>query len=295
MTSASQLDDAQLLESTIRDSLERHLQGSDGITPARLAESMRYSLLAPGKRIRPRLVLACAGMVGLKLEAALCAAAALEMIHCFTLIHDDLPCMDDDDFRRGRPSNHKQFDEATALLAGDALIAVAVDTLLDAHAFVAPGNILAAVRRMSWAMGPRGVIGGQAAEAELMNRPDLKALTQMHRQKTGALFAASLLLPKDLAGIQGNEPKSQSIDRFADELGLAFQVMDDLDDITQDHDAKHGSPDATNILHYMPEAQARTQFTERLHQAHLGLRQAWGDAAAPLIRIGEEIASKLKS
>ena len=115
------------LEQALAQALDRHLVSTDGRTPPNLEESIRYSLLAPGKRIRPRLALASARLVGLSPQAALPAALAVEMIHCFTLIHDDLPCMDDDDFRRGRPSNHKIYGEGLALLAGDALMMLALD------------------------------------------------------------------------------------------------------------------------------------------------------------------------
>lgn len=272
------------LEPTLELKLSRHLDSS---VPSHLIESIRYSLLAPGKRIRPRLVMACADMIGLDADAALSAACALEMVHCYTLIHDDLPCMDDDDFRRGRPSNHKQFGEATALLAGDALMALSMDTLLDASAQVEPGHLVDAIRTLSWAMGPRAVIGGQAAE-ELLNKDStLEALEQMHAQKTGALFSAALLLPKNLAGIRSDRPEGKAIDRFADELGLAFQVADDLEDAVQDGVAPN------NILAYLSEQEARKRTHQRLTGAMKELETHWGARSATLLRIANEVASKL--
>jgi geranylgeranyl diphosphate synthase type II len=272
------------LDAALAASLERHLTD----VPSRLAESIRYSFLAPGKRIRPRLALACSAMLGLPREAALAAASAVERVHCFTLIHDDLPCMDDDDFRRGRPSNHRQFDEATALLAGDALLALAFDALLEAEAHVPPAQVVAASRRLAAASGPRGVIGGQAAESELGPRSSLEDLRRMHAGKTGALFSAALLVPKDLAGVEGTGSRSESVDRFAAELGLAFQAIDDLDDQPAGHPAQ-----PTSVLHYMPEFEVRRVALERLDEARRALTGAWGHLCEPLIEISEEVTSRL--
>jgi geranylgeranyl diphosphate synthase, type II len=276
------------IETELSKSLARHLSGPDGTTPPHLAESIRYTLLAAGKRIRPRLTLATAAMVELPVKAAVSAAAALEMVHCFTLIHDDLPCMDNDDFRRGRPSNHKIFGEATALLAGDALVTLAIDTLMDAQPHVQPKYLLAALRRLSWAMGARGVIGGQAAENSVIKKPSLEALTQMHTQKTGALFSASLLLPKDLAGLQSKSAKNQSIDRFAMELGLAFQTAEDLED-------KKEADSPTNILYYFSKSEAASRASQRLKKAQHELTSAWGSSAEGLTQIGDEVMLKIGS
>jgi geranylgeranyl diphosphate synthase type II len=225
-------------------------------------------------------------MIGLAEEAALPAALALEMVHCFTLIHDDLPCMDDDDLRRGRPSNHKIYGEALALLAGDALIPLALDALAEAAPHVAPQAFAAALRRLSWASGPRGVIGGQAAEALLKPGSALSELETMHAMKTGALFAAALLLPKDLAGIADASPDGRAIDRFARELGLAFQVADDLEDAEED---------PTSILAYMTREEAAARASERLAAACEGLRAAWGEKARELLDIATEVSAKLAS
>jgi len=276
------------LEAAIRDALDRHLKRADGETPPNLAESIRYSLLAPGKRIRPRLSLACAQMLELPLPAALSAAVALEMIHCFTLIHDDLPCMDDDDFRRGRPSNHKVFGEAIALLAGDGLIALATDTLLDAEAHIEPRHLLAGLKRLSWAMGPRAVIGGQAAEVLLNEKSTVEEMRFMHAQKTGALFAAALLIPKDFAGIGSDSEKGQAIDEFAKQLGLAFQVADDFEDAEQDV----GKP--RSILFYMSESEARQATYDDLKAATSSLLKLWGKPASSLAAIADEVLKKVE-
>jgi geranylgeranyl diphosphate synthase type II len=264
---------------------------SESPTPRNLAESIRYSLLAPGKRIRPRLALAAARMIGLDTKAALPAGLAIEMIHCFTLIHDDLPCMDDDDVRRGRPSNHKAHGEAIALLAGDALMMLALETLAEAAPYVRPENFMRALKRFAWASGPRGVIGGQAAESLLGAHSRIEELALMHAQKTGALFSASLLLPKDLAGITelGEGERSHALERFAAQLGLAFQVADDLED---------GEKEAalpTSILFYLTADEARSQTLQGLEGALSDLQKAWGPpATSELAAITAEVIRALK-
>lgn len=279
---------AQILETALAAAMDRHLSGSDGRSPSNLSDSIRYSLLAPGKRIRPRLLLSCAKMLGLSESTALPPALALEMIHCFTLIHDDLPCMDNDDFRRGRPSNHKVYGEAIALLAGDGLIGLALDTFLDSAPHVAGDRLTRALKRFSWAMGPRGVIGGQADEALMSERSTLQDLERMHYQKTGALFVASLLIPMDLAGIASESAEGQAIDRFAHALGLAFQVADDLDDATE-------SPELTSILYFMSPAQARDRSLDQLRSAMSALEKRWGDAASELLAISGEVVLSLEA
>ena len=274
------------IDSLLKEALERHLRDPEE-TPPNLAESIRYSLLAPGKRIRPRLALSCAEMVKLPYTAANPAALAIEMIHCFTLIHDDLPSMDNDDFRRGRPSNHKKFGEAIALLAGDALIGVALDVFAESEPHIAPRSFARALRRLLTAMGPRGVIGGQAAELLLNSESTLKDLQNMHALKTGALFSASLLVPMDLAGILEDSIPGLAIEGFARELGLAFQVADDLDDVEKDK----GKP--ISILYYMPAGQARDMTRQRLTIACNSLKSAWGNSSQPLIDIAEQVLQSL--
>jgi geranylgeranyl pyrophosphate synthase len=250
---------------------------------------MIYSLLGPGKRIRPRLVFAASEMVGVPKEAALAAGLALEMIHCFTLIHDDLPCMDNDDFRRGRPSNHKKFGEAIALLAGDSLMSLALDVFLDAEPFIPAPHLIAGLRRFNWAIGPRGVCGGQAAEALLKENSKLEELSLVHAMKTGALFSAALLIPKDFAGIKDDSSPGLAIDLFARELGLAFQIADDLED------AEHEGVKPTSILHYLPKAEAQSSTLRRLQSAMKGLTATWGNKADALIRTAQEVATRLEN
>lgn len=275
-------------ESELKIRFEKIISGA----PERLVESIRYSLFAPGKRIRPRLVFATSEMIGLDLYAAHAAASALELIHCFTLIHDDLPCMDDDDFRRGRPSNHKQFGEAIALLSGDALMVMAWDALLLARDKVPPENLLNAFHTLSHATGPLGVIGGQAAELELAKKGSTATLThleQVHAAKTGALFSAALLLPMDLAGISTETPKGGCIKKFAASLGLAFQVADDLEDSFENHQ----KPDPTHILFFQSRDEASRNSILRLDSSCEELNKNWGDLATPLIQIASEVKRKL--
>jgi len=184
-----------------------------------VGQAMRYSMEAGGKRIRPALVLAFCGLFGGDTEQALPFAAAIEMVHCYSLIHDDLPCMDDDDFRRGRPSCHRQFGEATALLAGDAL-------LTEAFACIASSE---AARILSRAAGIRGMIAGQQLDLAYENTPVTRAqLEDMNRKKTGALLSAACLLGCLAAGIDNHDPKWHAAGDFADALGLLFQLTDDL-------------------------------------------------------------------
>jgi geranylgeranyl pyrophosphate synthase len=280
------------LENLLRDTLKKHLQKTDGMTPPHLGESIAYSLLAPGKRIRPRLLFACGEMVGIPSARLGPAAAAIEMIHCFTLIHDDLPCMDNDDFRRGMPSNHKKFGESTALLAGDALMALAVEVFLDSH--IEPTHLVKGLSRLLWAMGPRGVIGGQAAESLLGKQSKLEDLQQMHRQKTGALFSASILIPKDFAGFSDSSEKGRSLITFADELGLAFQTADDLEDAA-DGSSKNEAQQPTSILFYQSRAEASNSTVKRLQYAIEDLSQKWGPSSEGLQKIASEVLVKIQS
>jgi geranylgeranyl pyrophosphate synthase len=198
--------------------------------PGRLIEAMRYSLLAPGKRLRPILALAAAEAVGARLgEAERIAAAAVELIHCYSLIHDDLPAMDDDDFRRGRPTSHKAFGEATAILAGDALLTLAFEWLADAATLSdEPVRYTAAVRALARGAGASGMVRGQARDM-LPTPPDtLEDVERLHVEKTGALFRAALEVGARVGG--GSEAEVAALCRFGTCYGIAFQHADDRDD-----------------------------------------------------------------
>src|SRR6056297_409903 len=219
---------ADLLE-PIAAGLDSSLPSEPGF-PTRLREAMRYSLLAPGKRLRPALVLIAAEACGGERDAAMPAAIAVEMIHAYSLIHDDLPAMDDDALRRGRPTCHIQFDEATAILAGDALMAKAFETL--AIDFQPQDQAAQAVALLATAAGPVALVGGQADDlsAESEGEHSLERLQSIHRRKTGALFNASLQLGALSAG--ASDAQRAALKRYGDALGLAFQVIDDLLDHT---------------------------------------------------------------
>ncbi len=201
--------------------------------PGRLVESMRYSLLAPGKRIRPLLALAAAETVGPPDDDVRLACASVELVHCYSLIHDDLPAMDDDDFRRGRPSNHKAFDEATAILAGDALLTLAFDWIAEAGERAGhPDRYLRAARALARGAGARGMVRGQARDLGEPPPATLPALEVLHAEKTGALFQAALEIGAHAAGAH---PEAVSaLARYGAAYGIAFQHADDRDD------AEHG-------------------------------------------------------
>jgi geranylgeranyl diphosphate synthase type II len=291
---------SQEIERALDAALEPCFKKGTHESPKNLSDSIRYSLLAPGKRIRPRLAVACGDMIGVPRRASLAAGIAIEMIHCFSLIHDDLPSMDNDDFRRGRPSNHKVYGEAIALLSGDALMPIAFQTLADARQWVPADHVLRSLHRLTEAIGPLGMVGGQAAELLIGQKPTLESLYELHAGKTGALFQASLLMPKDLAGISDESPDGHSIHTFASELGIAFQVADDLDDAKQDlghptfdhFDGSMAPP--TSVLHYLKPAEASERSIRRLTDAGAQLEKRWGSKSESLLKISGEVLKSLK-
>ncbi|MFN2617829.1 MAG: polyprenyl synthetase family protein [Thermoleophilaceae bacterium] len=216
-----------------------------------LQEAMRYSLLAGGKRIRPVLCLATAEALGRDHADVLPLAAAVEMIHTYSLIHDDLPAMDDDALRRGQPTCHVAYGEDVAILAGDGLFAEAVRLALDQQAGE-PGNVLAAVSELVAAAGLGGMVGGQYLDVKVdsagpgAQAPDPAALRHLHELKTGALIGASVGSVLQLAGLSG--PATIPYRRFAAELGVVFQIVDDILDVTGD-EAALGKPRGTDQRH----------------------------------------------
>lgn len=209
-------------------------------SPKRLADALEYSLLAPGKRLRPVLCLLACETLGANLEQALGNACALEMIHCYSLIHDDLPAMDDDDLRRGRPTCHRQFDEATAILAGDALQPMAFESILSSR--LDPTALVESCQVLAWAAGIRGMVGGQMDDLLEENRSQMqcdepkgieespeKRLDSIHRRKTGAMIEASVVLGAIAANAT---PECRSaLARYGRGIGIAFQIVDDLLDV----------------------------------------------------------------
>jgi geranylgeranyl diphosphate synthase, type II len=284
------------IDQALSEALSRYFDASG---PNNLLEAVRYSLLAPGRRLRPRLTIACAEMIALNRDIAFSVAIALEMLHCFTLIHDDLPSLDNDEIRRGQPTNHKKFGEALAVLSGDALVPLALDVFFEISGHVKDSNFILALRRLSQSVGPRGVIGGQAGEMLLNTGSTLDDLRQVHAKKTGAFFLAALLIPKDLAGISDDSSEGIALDIFARELGLAYQVLDDLEDFAtqaQRHKQKEETVEIrpNHVLYYLPENEARSMTLQRLNNATLSLSSNWGPKAQPLLQIADELRKKLQ-
>lgn len=203
--------------------------------PRLLHEAMRYSTLGGGKRVRPTLCLLAAEAAGGEKgrARALAAACALECIHVYSLVHDDLPAMDDDDLRRGRPTNHKVYGDAMAILVGDGLQARAFEILAESYADD-PALLADLVRELAFAAGSRGMVGGQAIDINSAKMPrDEKELEGLHRLKTGALLRASVLMGARAGGLAKSDARFEALDRFARATGLAFQVADDIIDSTQ--------------------------------------------------------------
>ncbi len=220
------------------------LRFSDLAATAQLEEAMRYSLLAGGKRIRPVLCLAAARAAGGDPEEVLPAAAAIELIHTYSLIHDDLPAMDDDELRRGRPTSHVVYGDDVAILAGDGLFAEAI-RLFCSRQGGDPARVLAALGELAGATGVGGMVGGQYVDVSGrgLGPEDLR---QLHELKTGRLIAASVTVPLLLTGI--SEPLMEPYRRFADELGVLFQIVDDILDVTGS-DEQLGKPQGSDERH----------------------------------------------
>ena len=196
-----------------------------------IAKAARYSLLGGGKRIRAVLTLAACQLCGADAADALDYACALEMLHCYSLIHDDMPCMDNDDFRRGRPSCHKQFGESTALLAGDALVTAAFEVL--ANAGLSAESRIEAVRLLSRGGGDRGMLYGQELDKHFETvRASEQELMALHAHKTGALITTAVHLGCAAAGVAADTDVRGALARYAAEIGLVFQIIDDILDVT---------------------------------------------------------------
>jgi geranylgeranyl pyrophosphate synthase len=253
----------------------------------RLRAAMRYSVLGAGKRLRPTLVYLTGESLGSPLESLDAPAAAVELIHVYSLVHDDLPSMDDDDLRRGRPTCHKAFDEGTAVLVGDALQALAFDVLANEPAWGSSAQArLEMIRVLARATGTGGMAGGQAIDLAAVGQVlSVAAIEDMHRRKTGALIECSVLLGALTAGVTAG-PERASLERFGAEVGLAFQIQDDILDVEGDA-ALLGKSTGADAAHAKPTYPSTAGLAAAKRRAD-ELRDAAVTALAPL---GERAAA----
>ena len=280
----------------VDQALEAYLPSPEPKTE--IVEAMRYSLFAGGKRLRPILCLAGAEAVGGDSAKVMFCACALEMIHTYSLIHDDLPGMDDDDLRRGVPTSHKVYGEGMAILAGDGLLTRAFDLLSDpaAYADLDPALVLKAANLAARASGFMGMVGGQAADlrAEQMV-PDLALVQFIHATKTGAIITASVETGALLAG--GTPEEVKTLQRYGRRIGLAFQIADDLLDLTGDTETLGktvGADEARGKMTYPVAAgpSAAREAGQRLVNEAAELAGSFGEAAKPLVDLAYYIMER---
>lgn len=264
----------------------------------RLGEAMRYASLGGGKRVRPLLAYLAGEALGAPLPALDAPAVAVELVHAYSLVHDDLPAMDNDDLRRGRPTCHKAFDEATAILAGDALQALAFQVLAEDTAMQADAAVrVEMLRTLACAAGAQGMAGGQGIDLDSVGHSlTLDALETMHRHKTGALIRASVRLGA-LASGRGEPDALAALDAYADSIGLAFQVQDDILDVagsTEDIGKPQGSDVARNKPTYpnLLGLDGARQAADALHTRALDALQPFGPAAGSLRRLADYIVQR---
>ncbi len=281
-----------------RDRVDQYLdQALDPYPPADyLHQAMRYSLFNGGKRVRPMLTYAVAELFGGANALTDASAAAVESIHAYSLIHDDLPAMDDDDLRRGKPTCHIQFDEATAILAGDALQTFAFE-LLSQPELEAPTVQLTLIQTLQNASGRFGMVTGQMIDLSNVDKQiDITALEQMHRHKTGALIRAAVKMGAQSVGVS-SESDLNALDAYAAAIGLAFQVQDDIIDITSDtqtlgknqfSDEDANKPTYPKLLG-LEGAQA---LAKRLHDEAVAQIAPFGDKARPLVELANYIIAR---
>jgi farnesyl diphosphate synthase len=268
------------------------------VVPTRLHEAMRYSVLGGGKRIRPALLFATARTLGLAEGEVEAAACAVELIHVYSLVHDDLPAMDDDDLRRGRPTCHKAFDEATAVLVGDALQPLAFQLLARDPALPASAAVrLRLIELLCEASGTFGMAGGQAIDLQAQGqRPGIDQVEDMHARKTGAIIRASVLMAAEC--VPTLDPRRHAaLDEFAVSIGLAFQIQDDLLDVLGDvstlgkatgADRERDKPTHPSII----GIEASQERVNLLHDRALAALDSFGERAAPLRSLADWLLSR---
>jgi geranylgeranyl diphosphate synthase, type II len=278
--------------------IEVALDASIALTyPETIYESMRYSLMAGGKRLRPILCLATCELMGGTVQMAMPAACALEMIHTMSLIHDDLPAMDNDDYRRGKLTNHKVYGEDIAILAGDGLLAYAFEFIALQTQQVPADRLLQVVARLGRAVGAAGLVGGQAVDLECEGKSDvtLETLTFIHRHKTGALLEACVVCGAILAGAA--EIDVQRLTRYAQNIGLAFQIIDDVLDITATQE-QLGKTIGKDLQAQKVTYPSLWGIEESVRQANQMIADAkaeltaYGDRAKPLMAIADYITAR---
>jgi geranylgeranyl diphosphate synthase, type II len=271
----------------------------EGERPQSVHKAMRYSIFAGGKRVRPILMLAACEAVGGKIDQAMPAACAMEMIHTYSLIHDDLPAMDDDDFRRGNPTNHKVFGEAIAILAGDALLTEAFKLISDPRfaADVPAAARLSVIQEIATCAGSYGMVGGQVVDMESEGKPDidLPTVQYIHTHKTGALIKASVVSGALLGS--ADEQKFKAIKRYGEAAGLAFQIADDILDIegtTEEIGKDAGSDEARGKATYpavIGLSAAKLEARNMMDEAMAAL-EIFGAEADPLREIARYIVER---
>ena len=267
------------VQARMERALSRLLPGIH-VAPARLHEAMRYAVLGGGKRVRPLLCFAAGEVTGAVPERLEIAASAVELMHAYSLVHDDLPCMDDDVLRRGRPTVHVEYDEATALLVGDALHTLAFQLLAEQRLADDPGEQLDMVKLLAIAAGSRGMVGGQSIDLASTGRTlTLPELEFMHIHKTGALIRAAVLIGA-ACGTTLGAPARAGLDRYAKAVGLAFQVVDDVLDAeastatlgkTAGKDSRQGKPTYVSVLGVARAKALAEELREDAHAALAGL------------------------
>ena len=289
------------LDKYLRDrkqEVETALDASIAVTyPEKIYESMRYSLMAGGKRLRPILCIAANELFGGNLASAMPTACAMEMVHTMSLIHDDLPAMDNDDFRRGKPTNHKVYGDDIAILAGDALLAYAFEFIAENTKGVTAERILKVIAHLGHAVAATGLVGGQVVDLECEGKQDITAetLTFIHIHKTAALLESCVICGALLAG--ANDTDIMRLSTYANNIGLAFQIIDDILDITSTSEqlGKTAGKDLSAQKVTYPSLwgiETSQQKAQELVESAKAQLVSYGDAALPLIAIADYITAR---